>query len=503
MATFIRALNRDLEMNLITHLIIDIDQNHLFFNLLLLYLKENIDSLKHLQIFILTQNKSQSVNMIEYFKPETIVNFKNFAESQFVTSYTVGNNVKQLFLEDLVPAGFKEKFDLPTAYNADIEHLLIKCWFGKESLTKLVEYLSMFPMWINYQCNQLCGITPLIVGVVRGSTHNVYQILTLGADCHVTPWNHMLPIEWAVMYRREETFQLLFTHHYSTNQSFDLNLPLYYSKKLLLSSSLQPNKCIESGNLNKCHNPPLYYVNYDLILHLLPDMIRQIYYSQPNCSMAPLTSLGSILILLPSYNSVSTLRKLIITELSDFEYEFTIFCLYPHVPNNELDVGIGILSLSTNQVRVILSTFNVDSVFLNDIYFVINTGVRLEKVQSAFSSVNMHRLISNQAISPYFESHYNSLLNQNSTVVFYNLFSKQDSLNLLVDPSDSMINLSTDSMYHCIFAAKCFKFRSNKISNLFGQMICQPKKDIIINALKYLKVTVCGCGGLFFNLIYF
>lgn len=487
MATFIRALNRDLEMNLITHLIIDIDQNHLFFNLLLLYLKENIDSLKHLKIYILTQNKSQAVNMINYFKPDTVVSYKNFAESFFIANYT-GCNVKQLFLENIVLSDYKEKVGLGTVYNVDIEHLLIKCWMGKEFISTLIEFLTKLTMLVNYQCNQLNGFTPLVVAVVRGTTQNVYQILALGADCHVATWNNMLPIEWAIMYRREDMFQLLFTHHYATNQSFDLNLPAFYSKKFLMSSSIQPNKCPDT-NAVKPPSPPLFKVNYDLILRLLPDMIKQIYYNQPKCLIrdSRFTSLGSILILLPSYNSVSTLRKLIISELCDFEYEFTIFCLYPHVPNNELDVGIGILSLSTNQVRVILSTFNVDSVFLNDIFFVINMGVRLEKVQSEFSSVNLHRLISNKTITPN-QTNYKTLLNQNCNVVFYNLFFKSDSVNLLEDVNDSTVGLSTDSMYHCIFAAKCFKFRSNKISSIFNQMISQPKKDIIDNALKYLKV---------------
>ena len=296
-------------------------------------------------------------------------------------------------------------------------------------LNVMIDFISSFPVLINYECVQLNGITPLILTILRGSINEVYRVLAAGADCHLASWNGMEPIEWAIYAKREHLFHLLFVHYYATNDSFDLNLQHYYSERFLscsMHSQEEKQVDIKPGTYEKKNStpkPPLYDINYQLILRLLSGMIRQI-----NQSTKKGEPMGSIVVLLPSYNKISTLRKLIISDLSTLvDYPFTIFCFYPHLPNNELDIAVGLLHSLQDQARVILSTFTLDSLLLKDIRYVINTGVQLEKVQSAFAPVSLYRLVSNQTTDKLAEyQYYTNLFDRKSTIYFYNLFSKKD-----------------------------------------------------------------------------
>lgn len=391
-----------------------------------------------------------------------------------------------------------------TDNNQEMERLMYEIYSRDFNLSVMIEFIGSFPALINYQCSQLNGLTPLVLSILRGTVTEVYRLLALGADAHLPSWNGMTPIEWAIHGKREEAFHLLFVHLYATNPSFDLNLSRYYTDRFLSASANRESflEIIPGSGYSRPANPvqpPLYSINTQLILRLLNGMIRQI-----NHSTQHEASMGVILVLLPSYNSISTLRKLIISELaSNVEFPFTIFALYPHLPNNELEIALEMLKNTASQVRIILSTFTLNSLLLPDIRYVINTGILLEKVQSAFSPVSLYRLISNRAVDQIGDyRNYRQLFDQNAKVYFYNLFSRADVLNdgtgknEVCEDGDSSRNANraalneTDSIYHCIFSLKGLQLKSSNcatIRSAFSSMLNQPRPYILESTLGYLS----------------
>lgn len=466
-------------MNLLTHLIIDVnDLTSLFFNLFLLYLKENVENLNHLNIIFLTQDSKCSKKMIDYFGPN-VSHYSNMAEQNSI-NYNI-SNLQYFFLDDLQQnlAKYENQQQITTTtttttsiHENHSELIIFECWMENVEMNKMIEFFQMFPWQINYQCKRLDGVTPLITAIVYGNHSNVYQLLRMGADPCIPSMNGWTPIQWAIKFRRQQSFQLLFVHQYTTNESFDLNI------HRLLNFS---HHSIETVNNES-------KVNYDLILQLLYNMIKQLYHHNHHWNMMNRSSIGSILIMLPSYNHVSTLRKLIISSMIDIQLEFTIFCLYPNVPNNELDAGIEISSSSSsNHIRVILSTFNVDSILFNDIYYIINTGNRLMKMPNAFSDISLFRMVRNPTENV--KTKFLLANNQNCPVIIWNLYRRNEFSDHEFESMNNPFSIhSNDSLYHCIFAAKCFKFKNTGcLMDIFNRMILPPNKEIIHRSLKFMR----------------
>lgn len=109
LATFIKYLNRGIETRLVTHLLLDIDQeSNCFFNLMLLYLKENLDSLRHIRLFLLTSSKAHAERLAGYFEPEEVnhLDYIDFMEQSDLLSPGCARQQQQvdithLYLEDI------------------------------------------------------------------------------------------------------------------------------------------------------------------------------------------------------------------------------------------------------------------------------------------------------------------------------------------------------------------------------------------------------------------
>lgn len=438
---------------------IDLSQSHSLFNLLLLYLRENIKKLDHLEIFILTPDDKQAVRLMNYFSSNA--NYFTAKNHNYFINYNLNFNC--FYLDDIETIDNNQLLLTRPVLNEEVsllEIIIYQVWSQLSPLDTLIKFIFLFPCEINNSCRGLFGITPLIVTIVHGSLDEVYQLLVLGADCKIASWNGMTPIEWAIKYDRQNIFQLLFIHQYSINSSFDLNF-LYNN---------------DSNNLKLITND----INYDLILQLLSRIIKQINQFNFNNKQLP----ESILIILPSYDHISTLRKRIIDSLSRSEFHCRIFCLYPNLPNSELDASIP--STSNNQIAIILSTINLESLIFDNIHFIINTGFNLNKMSSIFCSTNLYRVIPNSIKTNQIKDLF---LEEKMPIIIYNLFRKDNLLNMNNNNID-LNRLTSDSMYHCIMVAKCLDFNNEKIDNLFQKMIIQPNPMIVSKTLSYLTVNI-------------
>lgn len=512
---------------MISHLIIDVDvdEDNLFFDLLFLYLREHLNHLQHLNIIILVHGSQQIQQMSDYFGSSIIAidadllsrlrdnqmnNLEyyydndwddNHSEEQETSSSTLGN-IQQI----------KNSTDESSLIGAQhsplvkiIEYLMFESSQNPCVLEKLIEFLHQYPHLINHQSVRLNGLTALIIATIRGSSSQLYRLLRLGANHHLIAWpNQMKPIEWAIRFRQKENFQLLFLHQYIQDQAFDLNhygfsiQREHHRQKSSQSLHSISDQALSASASNEIEN------SFKIILKLLTKLIPKIYYENfdknywgsrifdqhydQSLIERKTDRIGSILILLKSYQEVSNLRKIILQRMNQFNYEFTIFCLYQNLPNNELIDGIRILRSIRDKPRIILSTLSVDCILFRGIRFIINTGLTLRKVHTPFSAINLFRSLSNELETVEIKS---LLQKQNNRVTVFNLFenrcgSKQNLDDFLLE------NSSTNPLYHCILAVKFLQFKidHNNTVEVFDKMLNHPRKDVLLNAISYLQVNI-------------
>lgn len=492
MSTFIRALNRNLNLRLITHLVIDIDHDHLLFKLLFLYLKQHHHHLSHLVIYIITGDEKKVAELGDYFGADNVRSVR-FNYPNIASPY-----VKQQFIEDFYPVRpgqgeNNERQQQQQVLNDQLERLMPECWTQVTSVQDLLDFITPAPNLLNYACAKLNGITPLILAIVRGTTQQVYRLLVLGADVRKASWNHAEPIEWAIQFRKEDTFQLIFTHLYSLDEAFDIIFQRYYVHKINRAAR-RLSIVADLPALSPVQRPKVK-INYEMILYLLPLMIEKIYFEQmfESGALPDNQTNGSIIVLLPSYDAVSYLRKLIINELTaNVKHDFTVLCLYANVPNSELEPGIECLNSARGTVHVILSTFGADCMFLDNICYIINTGVEQAKLLATSMTLPGHRLIPNQTWTGGIEYEYslNLVGHRSWTVNVYNLFTRAEAVHMIGKDEGELKTvkrLYTDSMYHCIYAMKCFNFPYHNTEEVFARMSCNNKKEMIAMSVNYLK----------------
>lgn len=96
-----------MDISLVTHLLVDIHDQHYFFSLFLLYIKNNFDKLCHIRLIIFSRNQKQTHALCDYFAPEMVntLDWVNFYENIVPETLTQQSielvNVQHLFLEDI------------------------------------------------------------------------------------------------------------------------------------------------------------------------------------------------------------------------------------------------------------------------------------------------------------------------------------------------------------------------------------------------------------------
>ncbi|XP_013858223.1 probable ATP-dependent RNA helicase YTHDC2 [Austrofundulus limnaeus] len=220
------------------------------------------------------------------------------------------------------------------------------------------------------------GCTALMVAAGRGFLPQVQQLLSMGADINMKAANGWTALD--------------FTKHFKQAEALDL---LNSSIPLREGSSLEESALTPAGSAELSPEEQellkLYHHSFDdqwVDLELIMTLLHNI------CST---TSEGAVLIFLPGYDEIVSLRDLILYDDKRFSSQhesYQVFTL--HSDMQTMDQKRAMKPTPPGVRKIILSTNIAEtSITINDVVFVIDSGKVKEKSFDTFSRVSMLKTV--------------------------------------------------------------------------------------------------------------
>ncbi|KAK7057016.1 3'-5' RNA helicase ythdc2, partial [Halocaridina rubra] len=238
-----------------------------------------------------------------------------------------------------------------------------------EAFSQMMYFIMSEKVSPDYQHSETWA-TPLMVASGRGRLDIVEQLLALGSSITLRAANDWTAANWAQSTGQKETLDLL--HAYSACEGVDL---LSINAESTPSTSLgglrgtaasipTPELSVEDKKILDAYNHSASddFADVDLV-HAL---CMKIHKAQPP---------GAILIFLPGYDDIVTLRDRIIAEEKQYLEggKYCLFCLHSSMQSSDqkrvfrpAPLGVRKIILSTNIAET--------SVTINDVVYVIDSG---------------------------------------------------------------------------------------------------------------------------------
>ncbi|XP_041666905.1 3'-5' RNA helicase YTHDC2 [Cheilinus undulatus] len=244
----------------------------------------------------------------------------------------------------------------------------------EEAFTQLFNLILYESVNVDYRHSET-GSTPLMVAAGRGFIMQVEQLLNMGADVNMKASNGWTPLDFAQHFQQTDVVDLL-------RSSIPLDGGGIDESSLLQSGDVELSA--EEQELLK-----LYHHSFDderVDLNLLMNLLHNI------CST---TADGAVLIFLPGYDEIVSLRDRILFDDQRFTVHpdrYQVFTLHSDMQTSDqkkamkaCPPGIRKIILSTNIAET--------SITINDVVFVIDSGKVKEKSFDTLSHVTMLKTV--------------------------------------------------------------------------------------------------------------
>ncbi|CAH1403730.1 unnamed protein product [Nezara viridula] len=223
---------------------------------------------------------------------------------------------------------------------------------------------------VDYQHSNT-GISSLMVAAARGSAEVIEQLLALGANLLLEASNGYSAIKFAECFNRVEIVDILRAHETLLAVSnFDSN-----TNEIAVERKLSD---VDKELLE------LYHCSFNdnfIDMKLLMVLISQIHVENINK--------GSILVFLPGYEDIMTLKELLISEERRMSQKTKVLILMLHSNMQTSEQKLVFKPTPINTRKIILSTNIAEtSITIDDISYVIDTGKMKEKSYNALTGVS-------------------------------------------------------------------------------------------------------------------
>ncbi|XP_051523162.1 3'-5' RNA helicase YTHDC2 isoform X2 [Myxocyprinus asiaticus] len=218
--------------------------------------------------------------------------------------------------------------------------------------------------------------TPLMVAAGRGFISQMEQLLSMGANVNIKASNGWTALDWAKHFNQTEAVDLLESH-----------ISCVESGVLDESSLVQTDACAlssEDQELLKAYHHSFddERVDLDLILHLLFNISQS-------------SNEGAVLIFLPGYDEIVTLRDRIVFDdkrFTDQQQRLQVFILHSSMQTADQK---KVLRNTPKGVRKIILSTNIaeTSITVSDVVFVIDSGKVKEKTYDSLNNVTMLKMV--------------------------------------------------------------------------------------------------------------
>lgn len=251
--------------------------------------------------------------------------------------------------------------DVSSRVAVKIKDLMKNCW-STGSVKSFEDLLSLYineSVDPNYADSET-GLTALIIAAARGMLNFVEEFLRMGASVHIrTPANDWNAIDWA-----ENSATA------STEVADLLRLHLEESKE---SNEVEADRIMTAPDLSEDQKLLLeaYHRTFDdeeVDLDLILVLLRHIY-AHGNDKPK-----GAVLVFLPGYDEIVTLRQMIIEDNTNFDSnKYVLYTLHSQMQSSDQK---RVFKRAPHDVRKIILSTNIaeTSVTIDDVVYVIDSG---------------------------------------------------------------------------------------------------------------------------------
>ncbi|XP_014254890.1 probable ATP-dependent RNA helicase YTHDC2 isoform X2 [Cimex lectularius] len=255
--------------------------------------------------------------------------------------------------------------------NTEMDAALFEAWTnGTESAFAQVIYIIQSEaVGVDYQHSDT-GVTALMVAAARGSLETVEQLLCLGANVYVRSSNDYTALDWAKHLSRQEISDTLEAYALNFEQNTTAVKECEKGNKKLSDADMEMLELYSNAANDDV-------IDYKLILTL----ISNIHLESNNK--------GGILVFLPGYSEINTLKEIIMAESNRLNQKSKIILLMLHSNMQTSMQRLVFRPTPPNARKVILSTNIAEtSLTIEDVIYVIDTGKVKEKSYNALTGAS-------------------------------------------------------------------------------------------------------------------
>ncbi|XP_015520709.1 3'-5' RNA helicase YTHDC2 [Neodiprion pinetum] len=399
----------------ITHIIVDeIHERDRFCDFLLIALKDALVKFRSLKVVLMSATMDTSI-FLKYFnhcsvinvpgrlydvevlyledilkvtnymtkdmsaKKEKMVNKKD--QKKVLESWTqykpVNSTINYISERNLIPAPILGQQNQPVPERVELEPRLVdkmdrsisEAWLcgGEDNFTQLLYFIQSENVSVDYQHSKT-SVTPLMVAAGRGCIDTTERLLNLGANLNIRSVNEWTALDWARKMNQVECAELIeaYMKTYDCETAYedvplDKNIPISEEDKMLLDVY---HHTFNDENVD-------YDLMFSLILHIHTKM-----------------PYGSILVFLPGYDDIVTMRERINAEEKRMSerFRYNLFVLHSNMQTCDQK---RVFRPSPQGTRKIILSTNIaeTSITIDDVVYVIDSGKVKEKSFDAMSGV--------------------------------------------------------------------------------------------------------------------
>ncbi|KAG7197988.1 hypothetical protein KM043_016214 [Ampulex compressa] len=356
-----------------------------------------------------------------------------------------------------------EKVKLEPWLIEEMDKSISKAWLcgGEDNFAQLLHFILSENVSVDYQHSKT-SVTPLMVAAGRGCINTTEQLLNLGANLNLRSGNEWTAFDWAVKMNQMECAELIEAYMKTYDCTVEKD-EIMHAKDTVLSEEDKLLLDVYHYTFNDEN------IDYDLLLQL----ILYIHLKMPP---------GSLLIFLPGYDDIVTVRGKIIGEEEKMNQglRYSLFVLHSNMQTCDQK---KVFKPSPQGTRKIILSTNIaeTSITIDDVVYVIDSGKVKEKFFDALSGVCT---LKSTWISQACAKQRKGRAGRCKRGICYRLFSSVRYNNMQPYQTPEMLRLPLHEL--CLFT-KHLAPSNTPIAEFLDKAIEPPSNIVTRNAVQLLK----------------
>ncbi|NXC69510.1 YTDC2 helicase, partial [Anhinga anhinga] len=259
----------------------------------------------------------------------------------------------------------------------EMDSCLSDIWLHKDidSFAQVFHLILTENVSVDYRHSETSA-TALMIASGRGFLSQVEQLISMGASIHCKSSNGWTALDWAKRFGQTEVVDLL-------ESSASVEFGNLDESSLVQTSG--SDLSAEDRELLKAYHHSFddEKVDLDLIMHLLYNICR-------SCDA------GAILIFLPGYDEIVSLRDRILSDdkrFADNAHRYQVFMLHSNMQTLDQKKVLKSPPSGIRKIAILSTNIAETSITVNDVVFVIDSGKMKEKSFDALSCVTMLKMV--------------------------------------------------------------------------------------------------------------